>query len=158
VSLTPVSGGKELSATWSAGKLEGPLASVPAIAAYLTGTCDLQAARTSSGDEASDQVARALRARGVDLNQVALRRLSGTVAYALGKDRGQAWFDKATFRPVRVIYAAGTDTWDVRLLERGQPPVGDLSPRVIEVLRQGTDAPELRLTLDRAERNGSVGL
>jgi hypothetical protein len=129
---------------------------VPAVAAFLTGACELSAVRSSASEEAADQVARALRARGVDLDQVALRRLGGVVAYALGKDRGQAWFDKATFRPVRVVFAAGADTWDVRLLERGQPPVGDAAPRVIEVLRLGAEAPELRITLDRAEKNAAV--
>lgn len=156
VTLTPVAGGRESSATWTGGKLEGPLATVPAIAAYLTGACELQSARSSGGDEADGQITRALRARGVDVGVVALRRLSGAVAYALGKDRAQAWFDKSSFRPVRVVFPSGTDTWDVRLLERGQPPVGDASPRVIEVIRLGTDAPEMRVTMDRAERNAAV--
>jgi hypothetical protein len=156
VTLSPVAGGAEAAATFAGGKLDGPLASVPAIAAYLIGACELQTPRSASGDDSEGQLLRALRARGVDLGLVALRRLPGVVAYALGKDRAQAWFDQDAFRPVRVVFASGADTWDVQLLERGQPPVGDVAPRVLEVIRLGSESPELRVTLDRAERNASV--
>jgi hypothetical protein len=105
---------------------------VPAMLALTETVCALLGER--EGDRG---VAHALTGRGVALGDVALGRLDGRVAYVLGGRPGdshpQAWVDKASFQPVRLVARFGAATRDVRLLDFASAVGGDAFPRAVEV-------------------------
>lgn len=125
------------------------LEAVPAARALVEGVCALLGERT--GPEAERALAQGLAARGVALSEVALGRVGGRVAWVLGgrprEGRPQAWIDKQSFQPIRLVAPLGGPTRDVRLLDFGAPVGGDAFPRAVEVWSGG--ALEARFTLEK---------
>jgi len=121
-----------------AGKLAGVkgLDRIPAAAALARGVCTLLGPRPADGDRAW---AEALARAGVSLGEVHLGRFSGRVAYVVGARpadlRPQAWVDKQSFQPLRLVSSGspGPELADVRLLDYGSPTGGDQFPRAVEV-------------------------
>jgi hypothetical protein len=109
------------------------LEALPAAVALVEGVCALLAER-GVGDRG---LAQALTARGVALSEVALGRLDGRVAFVLGglprEARPQAWIDKQSFQPIRLVARFGAATRDVRLLDFGAAVGGEGFPRAVEV-------------------------
>ncbi|HEX8909868.1 MAG TPA: hypothetical protein VF805_11735, partial [Anaeromyxobacteraceae bacterium] len=89
------------------------------------------------------------------LSDVALGRVGGRAAWVLGgrpqEARPQAWFDKQSFQPARLVAPLGGPTRDVRLVDFGSPVGGEAFPRAIEVWSGG--ALEARFTLERLWQN-----
>jgi hypothetical protein len=110
---------------------------VPAAAALVRGVCALLGER--SGGAGPDRAwGQALARVGVPLRDVYLGRLSGRIAYVLGarpsEAKPQAWVDKQSFQPLRLIAPlAGASLTDIRLLDYGSPTGGDGFPRAVEV-------------------------
>lgn len=127
------------------------LEAVPAARALVEGLCALLGERP--GVERA--LAQGLSARGVALSDVALGRVGGRVAWVLGgrpqEARPQAWFDKQSFQPVRLVAPLSGTTRDVRLVDFGSPVGGEAFPRAIEVWSGG--ALEARFTLERLWQN-----
>ena len=125
------------------------LEAVPAARALVEGVCALLGERT--GAEAEQALAQGLAARGVALSEVALGRVGGRVAWVLGgrpqEARPQAWIDKQTFQPIRLVAPLGGPPRDVRLVDFGAPVGGDAFPRAVEVWTGG--ALEARFTLEK---------
>jgi hypothetical protein len=73
----------------------------------------------------------------VALADVALGHTGGRVAWVLGgrpqDARPQAWVDKASFQPVRLVAPLAGAVHDVRLVDFGSPVGGDAFPRAVEV-------------------------
>lgn len=138
-----------------AGRAQGHrgLEAVPAARALVEGLCTLLG--EPAGAEAERALAHALATRGVALSDVALGRLGGRVAWVLGgrpqEPRPQAWIDKQSLQPLRLVAALGGPTRDVRLLDFGAPVGGDAFPRAVEVW----SGPELeaRFTLEKLWQN-----
>jgi hypothetical protein len=112
------------------------LDSVPAAVALVEGVCTLLAER--GGGDSERALAQALTARGVALGDVAFGRLGARVAYVLGARPQQttvpqAWIDKQTFQPVRLVARFADAPRDVRLVDFGSPVGGDGFPRAVEV-------------------------
>jgi hypothetical protein len=135
------------------GKLSGPLADLPAAAAFVRAACTLLAGPTA-GDP-TDVYAAALGRRGVALGDVSLGRFDGRIAYVIGGRDHQAkpllYVEKDGFRPLRLIAAEGGDLADVRFLGWGSPTGGDWFPRAAEVWAK--DALALRFSTERAIAN-----
>jgi len=112
------------------------LEGVPAAVALVEAVCALLAER-GGGSEPEHGLAQALVGRGVALGDVTLGRLSGRVAWIIGgrpqDGHPQAWVDKQSFQPVRLIADFGAGVQDVRLLDFGSPIGGDGFPRAVEV-------------------------
>jgi hypothetical protein len=129
------------------------LEGVTAARALVEGVCALLAERT--GAEAERALAQGLSARGVALSDVALGRVGGRVAWVLGgrpqEARPQAWIDKQSFQPVRLVAPLGGPTRDVRLVDFGSPVAGDAFPRAVEVWNGG--ALEARFTVEKLWQN-----
>ncbi len=93
--------------------------------------------------------------RGVALGDVALGRLCGRVAWVIGarpqEAKPQAWIDKQSFQPVRLVARFGDAARDVRLLDFGSPVEGDGFPRAVEVWNG--DALEARFTTEKMTPN-----
>ncbi len=118
----------------------GRLDRVPAAAALLRGLCSL-VGQAPSAAEPGRPYADELSRLGVPLARAGLGRFSGRVAFVIGARPGeakpQAWVDKETFQPVRVIFQGGEALVDVRLLDWGSPTGGDWFPRAVEVWQGG---------------------
>jgi hypothetical protein len=135
------------------------LEAVPAAAALVQGVCTLLGEKRG-GSESERALAQALATRGVALGDVALGRLGGRVAFVIGgrpqQQAGavqtpQAWIDKQSFQPVRLIARFGDAPRDVRLLDYGSPAGGDGFPRAVEVW-DGTQL-EARFTTEKVTPN-----
>ena len=104
--------------------------------ALLRGLCAVLGERPG-GAEPDRPYAEELSRLGVPLGEVYLGRFGGRVAYVLGarpqEKKPQAWVDKQTFQPVRVISTFAGSLFDVRLLDYGSPVGGDWFPRAVEV-------------------------
>lgn len=142
-----------------AGELAGVrgLERVPAAAAMLRGLCALLGPRPG-GAEPDRPYGQELGRLGVPLAEAVLGRFNGQVAYVIGarpaEARPQAWVDKQSFQPVRVIFRAGDGLADVRLLDWGSPAGGDWFPRAVEVWQGG--ALQARFLAERAAANPKV--
>jgi hypothetical protein len=138
------------------GKLSGPLADVPAAAAFLRAACALLAGPTAG--DATDVYATALTRRGVALGEAALGRFDGRIAYVIGGRQKEPhpllYVDKDGFQPLRLIAAEGPGLQDVRFLGWGSPTGGDWFPRAVEVL--SGEALALRFTTERAASNARL--
>jgi hypothetical protein len=134
-------------------KLSGPLADVPAAAAFVRSACALLA--TQPRGDASEAYAAALARRGVALGDATLGRFDGRIAYVLGgraKDaKPLAFVEKDGFQPLRLVTLEGKELLDVRLIGWGSPLGGDWFPRAVEVFAK--DAPLLRFDTERAAAN-----
>jgi hypothetical protein len=131
-----------------------PLRADPAFAALARATCTLLA--VAPDPEAKDRPwAAALAKRGVALGGASLGRFDGRVSWVIGgranEARPQAWIDKESFQPVRLLYTEDGVAADVRLLGWGSPTGGDWAPRAIEVHTGGALA--LRFTTEKASAN-----
>ena len=135
------------------GKLTGPLADLPAAAAFVRGACALLAAPTAG--DATDVYATALTRRGIALAESALGRFDGRIAYVIGgrakEPRPLLYVDKDGFQPLRLVAAEGPELLDVRFLGWGSPTGGDWFPRAVEVFSR--DALSLRFSTERATAN-----
>jgi hypothetical protein len=135
------------------GKLSGPLADLPAAAAFVRAACTLLAGPTA-GDP-TDVYAAALGKRGVALGDVSLGRFDGRIAYVIGGREKQAkpllYVEKDGFQPLRLVAAEGADLVDVRFLGWGSPTGGDWFPRAAEVWAK--DALSLRFSTEKATSN-----
>ncbi|HEX9306299.1 MAG TPA: hypothetical protein VF894_02335 [Anaeromyxobacter sp.] len=135
------------------GKVTGPLADLPPVAAFARALCTLLAAPTSG--DASDVFAGLLTRRGVGLGEATLGRFDGRIAYVVGgraKDAKPLLFvSKDGFQPLRLVAPEGKELLDVRLLGWGSPSGGDWFPRAVEVWAK--DATLLRFTTERAAAN-----
>jgi hypothetical protein len=131
------------------------LEGLPAAVALVEGVCALLAEKGAGGAEPERPLAKALAARGVALADVALGRLGGRVAWVLGgrpqEAKPQAWIDKQSFQPVRIVARFGDAPRDVRLLDYGSPVGGDRFPRAVEVWN-GTQL-EARFTTEQLAVN-----
>ncbi len=130
---------------------------VPAAAALLRGVCALVGQRPG-GAEPDRPDAPDLSRRGVPLGPAVRGRVNGQVAYVIGarpaEAKPQAWVDKQTWQPVRVIFQAGGGLADVRLLDWGSPTGGDWFPRAVEVHQGG--ALQARFVTEKAAANPKV--
>ena len=121
--------------------------------ALLEAVCALLADR-GSGAEPERGLAQRLADRGVDLREVALGRLGTRVAWVIGgrpqQERPQAWVDKQTYLPVRLV-GSGPGGRDVRLLEFGAGSGGESFPRSVEVWSAGQL--EARFTTEKVTPN-----
>ncbi len=135
------------------GQLHGSrgLDRVPAAAALLRGLCSLVGQQPSSYPQELSRV-------GVALARPALGRFGGQVAFVIGARPGetkpQAWVDKRTFQPVRLIFQTGGTLADVRLLDWGSPTGGDWFPRAAEVYQGG--ALQARFVTEKTVANPRV--
>jgi hypothetical protein len=123
--------------------------------ALVEGLCTLLGERTSGNPDPERAFAQGLAARGVALPEVALGRLAGRVAWVLGgrpqEARPQAWIDKQTFQPVRLVAPLAGARRDLRLLDFGAPVGGDAFPRAAEVW-SGNEL-ELRFIIEKLTQN-----
>jgi hypothetical protein len=135
------------------GRLTGPLADLPAAAAFVRAACALLAAPTAG--DATDVYAAALGRRGISLADASLGRFDGRIAYMVGGRAREArpllFVDKDGFQPLRLVAAEGADLVDVRFLGWGSPTGGDWFPRAVEVWTR--DTLSLRFTTERASAN-----
>ncbi|HEX9243154.1 MAG TPA: hypothetical protein VF875_11990 [Anaeromyxobacter sp.] len=138
------------------GKLSGPLADVPAAAAFVRAACALLAGPTAG--DATSVYASALTRRGVAIGEAALGRFDGRIAYVIGGRQKEPhpllFVDKDGFQPLRLVAAQGPELQDVRFLGWGSPTGGDWFPRAVEVLSR--DALALRFTTERAASNARL--
>jgi hypothetical protein len=135
------------------GKVSGPLADLPAAAAFVRAACALLASPAAGA--AGEAYAAALSRRGVALGEANLGRFDGRIAYVVGgraKDAKPLLFvGKDGFQPLRLVAAEGKDLLDVRLVGWGSPTGGDWFPGAIEVF--ASDARLLRLDTEKATAN-----
>jgi len=138
------------------GRLTGPLAEVPAAAAFVRAACALLA--TATAGDAGDAYAAVLARRGVTLREATLGRFDGRIAYVVGgrsKDAKPLVFvEKDGFQPLRLVSAEGKELFDMRLLGWGSPLGGDWFPRAVEVFAK--DAALLRFDTEKATANGKL--
>ena len=130
---------------------------VPAAATMLRGLCALVGPRPG-GPEPDRPYAQELSRLGVPLAEAVLGRFNGQVAYVIGarpaEPKPQAWVDKQTFQPVRVVFQAAGGLADVRLLDWGSPAGGDWFPRAVEVHQGG--ALQARFLTEKAAANPRI--
>jgi len=145
---------------WKQGRIAGArgLDRVPAAAVLAETLCVLLGQR-AGGAEPDRPYAEALARLGVALGEVHLGRSEGRIAYVLGarpsERKPQAWVDKATFQPARLIYArGGRPLAEVRLLDFGSPMGGDWFPRAAEV--HGAGGLEARFSTEKVVANPKV--
>ena len=145
---------------WKQGRIAGSrgLDRVPAAAALAETVCVLLGQRPG-GAEPGRSYAEALARLGVPLGEVHLGRTEGRIAYVLGarpsEKKPQAWVDKATFQPARLVYARpGRPLAEVRLLDYGSPIGGDWFPRAAEV--HGPGGLEARFSTEKVVANPKV--
>lgn len=135
----------------------GGLDRVPAAAALLRGLCSL-VGQAPGAAEPGRPYAEELSRLGVPLAHAGLGRFSGQIAFVIGARPGQAkpqaWVDKQTFQPVRVVFQAGEALVDVQLLDWGSPTGGDWFPRAVEVYRGGVL--QARFVTEKAVANPRV--
>ncbi|OFX18793.1 MAG: hypothetical protein A2V77_16265 [Anaeromyxobacter sp. RBG_16_69_14] len=107
----------------------------PQARALLEGVCALLGEQGGGGAEPERSIALRLASQGVALNEVALGRLDGRVAWVLGgrPPRPQAWVDKQSLQLIRLVAPLAGAERDVRLLDFGSPVGGDAFPRAVEL-------------------------
>jgi hypothetical protein len=133
----------------------GKLDEVPAAAAFVRAACALLAAPTAG--DASRAYAAALARRGVTLQEAALGRFDGRIAYVIGGGREAKpalYVGKEGFQPLRLLLPEGSALTDVRLLGWGSPTGGDWFPRSVEVWE--LDALRLRFSTEKATANARL--
>lgn len=134
------------------------LGEAPGAQALVEGVCVLLGDKGSGGIESERAIARRLSSHGIALADIALGRLAGRVAWVLGgrpqDPRPQAWVDKQSFQPIRLVAPLGGATRDVRLLDFGSPVAGDAFPHVVEVWR-GSEL-EARFTAEQLRPNPKI--
>jgi len=134
------------------------LGDAPGAQALVDGLCTLLGDRGAGGIEPQRAIAQRLASHGIALADVALGRLGGRVAWVLGgrprDSRPQAWVDKQSFQPVRLVAQLAGSQRDVRLLDFGSPVAGDAFPRVVEVW-SGNDL-EARFTAEKLTANPKI--
>ena len=110
-----------------------------------------------------DQMLASLKALGINTEVTSFARFDGRVAILVGSkpwqtDQPQAWFDKDTLLPVRVVtFQKGGDgpvKVDVRYLGWGSPVGGNWYPASIEVWK--ADKLVRRSVTQNVERNGTL--
>jgi hypothetical protein len=137
--------------------------------ALAEGACALLAPTTP------DALAQSFAARGVRVQELSLGRLGTRVAYVLGDrapgaappGRPQAWIDKTSLVPLRLVADLAGARRDVQLLdhpppasappgERNPPPPSpaELYPRAIEV--SGAEGLEARLAVEKVTPNARL--
>ena len=135
----------------------GGLDRVPAAAALLRGLCSL-VGQAPGAAEPGRAYAEELSRLGIPLSRAVLGRFGGQVAFVIGarpaEAKPQAWVNKQTFQPVRVVFKAGDALIDVRLLDWGSPSGGDWFPRAAEVWQGG--ALQARFVTEKATANPRV--
>jgi hypothetical protein len=135
------------------GKLTGPLADLPPVAAAVRAACTLLAGPTAG--DATPIYSAALGRRGIALAEASLGRFDGRLAYVVGgraKDPKPLLFvDKDGFQPLRLVATEGPDLVDVRFLGWGSPTGGDWFPRALESWTKETLS--LRFSTERASAN-----
>lgn len=113
------------------------LDAVPDAQALLSSLCALLAERGAGGAEPERYLAEQIAKEGVSLSDVAFGRMNGRIAWVLGgrpqDPRPQAWIDKLTFQPIRLVVPVAGMPRDVRLLDYGSPVGGEIFPRAVEV-------------------------
>jgi hypothetical protein len=112
----------------------------------------------------AEQMLGSLKALGINTEVTSFSRFDGRVAIVVGgkpweTEQPQAWFDKETLLPVRVVtFPRGSDgapvKVDVRYLGWGSPVGGNWYPASIEVWR--ADRLVRRSVTQSVERNGAV--
>jgi hypothetical protein len=123
---------------WRNGAVTGRrgLEAVGAARAMVEAVCVLLGERAESERSLSQRLAR----HGVDVHEVAFGRLQGRVAWVIGgrqETRAQAWIDKLTFQPARLVASLAGARRDVRLLGFGGPAGGERFPAAVEVWTGG---------------------
>jgi hypothetical protein len=113
---------------------------------------------------AGDQLLASLKTLGINTEVTSFARFDGRVAIVIGSkpwqtDQPQAWFDKDTLLPVRVVtFGKGSDgapvKIDVRYLGWGSPVGGNWYPASIEVWK--SDKLVRRSVTQSVERNGTI--
>jgi hypothetical protein len=131
----------------------------PGALALAEGVCALLGDKGAGGGiESQRAIARRLAGRGIDLRDVAIGRIGGRVAWVMGgrprEARPQAWVDKQSFQPIRLLAPLAGEPRDVRLLEFGSPITGDAFPHVVEVWR-GSEL-EARFTAEKLTANPRI--
>jgi hypothetical protein len=130
----------------------GGLEATPAAAALDRALATLLGAPSGAEGRA---LAEALVRRGVRLDETALGRFNGRLAWVVGgraaDQRPTAWFDKETWLPVRLVADEAGTRLDVRLLDWGSPTGGDWFPRAVEVWER--EALLIRFTTEKAVAN-----
>jgi len=103
----------------------------PAAVAMVQALCTFLGERPG-GAQPERNFVQALSGLGVSLEEVALGRQGGRVAYVLGgkarDDRPLAWIDKQTFQPLRLAASLGGARQEVRLVDWGSPTGATSSP------------------------------
>lgn len=141
------------------GKVAGGkgLERVPAVLALVRATCALLGTRPA-GPDPGRAYADELFRLGIALSEDYLAHMGGRVAYVLGapprEKKPQAWIDKQSFQPVRLLASFAGPLADVRLVDYGSPVGGDMFPRAVEVFEGGTLS--LRLTTEKLAANPKV--
>lgn len=155
-----VAGADRPSVTSKYGQLSGTrgLDALPAAAGLVNGVCAVLAER-GVGADPDVAYAKSLARVGVPVEPVALGRFDGKLAYVLGAQpwdatRPQAWVDKSTFEPARVILKSGAALVDVRLLDFGSPVANDWFPRAVEAAVDGQV--QVKLETERVVANPKV--
>jgi len=130
---------------------------VAAALALVKGACTYLGFRpggTDPGRVYADELARL----GVALGEDYLGQMGGRVSYVIGappqEKRPQAWIDKQSFQPVRLLAALAGSPADVRLVDFGSPVGGDLFPRALEVHENASLS--LRLTAEKVAPNPKI--
>ncbi len=125
----------------------------------LTHSACLLLGDKSPGAQGERALGQRLAAQGVSLTDVALGRVGTRIAWVLGGRpqetvRPQAWIDKDTFQPVRLVSPTAGTTFDVRLLDFGVEPGTSGFPRVVEVW-SGSEL-QARFTLEKLTPNARI--
>jgi hypothetical protein len=130
----------------------------PGAQALVETVCMLLGDKGGGGVEPERSIAHRLANEGVALTDVALGRMAGRVAWVVGgrprDPRPQAWVDKQSFQPIRLVAPLAGAQRDVRLLDFGSPVAGDAFPRVVEVWN-GNEL-EARFTAEKLTPNPKI--
>lgn len=146
------------SATLDKGKLQQDKAPA-AVTALVQLGCPLTLLKNVPAGEAEGALTRLAGSLGIDLSTVSLSRLGKRAAYVVGAkpregDRPQVWFDKETYRPLRVVARVNGQMWDVRFEDPISPATGRRAPRGIEVWQRGEKLLAVRLMSASVEQDG----
>jgi len=130
---------------------------VPAAVSLVQGLC-ATIGEHPTGATPEHTYAEAFGHLGVSLTDVHFGRFAGRIAYVVGgrpaEAKPEAWIDKQTYQPIRLMSGPANALVDVRLLDYGSPAGGDWFPRAVEVY-QGADL-QARFTTEKASANPKV--
>ena len=130
---------------------------VPAAVALLKATCVLLGVRAGGADPGRAYAEELSRA-GVSLAEEYLGQIGGRVSYVIGappqEKRPQAWIDKQSYQPVRLIASLAGPLADVRLVDFGSPVGGDAFPRAVEI--RDPSGLALRFTAEKLSANPKI--